>query len=297
VVVSYLYVLPALVVFFIFVLLPFAASVAVSFFRWQGVGLPEDFVGLENYIGDPKGYASLIADERVHRAFLHTLVLIVFYSVLPITIALGLTSLMTRRQVRGMAAFRVIFFLPYVIPPVAIGIIWRWMYHPDPAVGPINGVLASMGRNDLVTAFLGDFTLALPAIGLIGTWVFFGLCLVLFLAGIQKIPTTLYDAAQMDGAGALHTFVAVTLPGLRNEIVVAVTLTMVLALQTFDIVAVTTTGGPGDSTNVPSLEIFKRAFTFGFVGSAAAAAAVLAAVVLIVSYSIRRFGESPQGSS
>jgi raffinose/stachyose/melibiose transport system permease protein len=293
--VPYLYIAPALVLFAVLVLLPFIASVWVSLFRWQGVGMPSDFVGLDNYLGQPRGYEALITDARLQRAFLHSLVLIFFYSVLPITIALGLASTMARSELRGMKAYRVIFFLPQVIPLVATGIVWRWMYNPDPAVGPINGLLAAVGSKE-VTPFLGDFTLALPAIGVIGTWVLFGLCLVLFLAGIQKIPASLYDAAQVDGAGPMAKFLAVTLPGLRNEIVVALTLTMVLALRAFDVVAVTTKGGPGDETNVPSYEIYNRAFTYGFVGSAAAAATVLGLVILLVSYGIRRFGETADGT-
>ncbi len=294
--VPYLYVLPALALFGVLVLLPFVASVWISLFRWQGVGMPTDFVGLDNYLGHPRGYEALITDGRVLRAFLHSLVLVFFYSVLPITIALALASTMARSDLRGMKAFRVIFFLPQVIPLVAVGIVWRWMYNPDPEVGPINGLLAAAG-SEKGTGFLGDFTLALPALGIIGTWVLFGLCLVLFLAGIQKIPASLYDAAQVDGAGPMAKFLTVTLPGLRNEIVVALTLTMVLALRAFDIVAVTTRGGPGDSTNVPSYEIYNRAFSYGFVGSAAAAATVLGLVVLLVSYGIRRFGESVDGAA
>src|SRR5262249_49555083 len=139
--------------------------------------------------------------------------------------------------------------------------------------------------------WLGDFTWALPALGLVGTWITFGLCMVLFLAGMQKIPRELYDAAKVDGAGALREFRAVTLPGLRNELVVALTLTTITALRSFDLIYNTTLGGPGGQTRVPSVLIYLNAFQYNQVGVAAAVAVLLTAIIFAIAFVITRLGE------
>ena len=140
----------------------------------------------------------------------------------------------------------------------------------------LNRALESIGLGALARPWLGDFTWALPAIGFVGTWVMSGLALVLFMAGVQKIPQSLYDAARVDGAGPLREFFAVTLPNLRGEIAVALTLTTIAALRNFDLVYITTQGGPGDSTSVPAFQVYNRAFQLGQIGSAAAIGLTLA---------------------
>jgi raffinose/stachyose/melibiose transport system permease protein len=149
-------------------------------------------------------------------------------------------------------------------------------------------VLAPLG---LAQNWLGDFGLALPSVGLIGTWVMYGLAMVLLTAGVQKIPPSLYDAARVDGAGPVREFFAVTLPGLRNEIAVALTLTTIAGLRNFDLVYVTTGGGPGDATTVPAYEVYDRAFQSGAVGSAAAVGVCLAAVIFVLAFAIDRIAE------
>jgi raffinose/stachyose/melibiose transport system permease protein len=170
--------------------------------------------------------------------------------------------------VRGLTAYRAILFLPQVIALVVVAVIWRMIYQP--------------------TGWLGDFTLALPAVGLIGTWVTFGLAMVLLMAGVQKIPRSLYDAARVDGAGPLRELLAVTVPGLRNELAVALTLTTIAALRNFDLVYVTTGGGPGDATTVPAFEVYQRAFGGGEVGGAAAVGVCLAAAIFVLAFAINQ---------
>jgi raffinose/stachyose/melibiose transport system permease protein len=205
--------------------------------------------------------------------------------VLPVAIGLLLTGAVVRTRVRGLAVFRTVLFLPQVIAGVAVGVVWTLIYAPD---GSLNQLLRLVGLDPLTRTWLGDFSLALPSVGLIGTWVGFGFCLVLFLAGVQKIPADLYDAARVDGAGALAEFRAVTLPGLRNEIAVALTITMVGALRSFDLIYVTTRGGPGDATLVPGILIYQRAFEYYQVGSAAALGITLAAIIFMVTFLITR---------
>jgi len=273
-------VLPALVVFGVFVVAPMVDGAWISLFAWDGVTVGH-WVGLSNY-------RAALVDPLVREAFGHSLVLVGFYAVLPITIGLFLTALMSHARVRGSTAVRTIIFLPQVLAAVVVGVAWKWLYDPS---GPINSLLGAVGLSSLEHSWLGDFSTALPAVGVIGTWVTTGLCLVLFVAGVQRIPLSRYEAARVDGAGPAREFFAVTLPGLRNELAVAMSLSVITALRAFDIIFVTTKGGPGNATTVPSLLIYQRAFITGEVGSAAAIGAMMGAIILLLSVAITRVVE------
>ncbi|WP_131735467.1 carbohydrate ABC transporter permease [Actinomadura roseirufa] len=271
-----LFLAPGLALVVAFVVLPVLHTLYLSFFHWDGV-TPGSWAGLANY-------RAILDDPELRALFTHSLVLIVFYAAIPIAAGLLLTSLLGRTRVRGMTAYRVVLFLPQAVSLVVVAVAWQWMYAQD---GVVNQLLSLAGAHSR-TAWLGSFTWALPAIGLIGSWLLSGLCMVLFLAGVQRIDPALYDAARVDGAGAWQEFRHVTLPGLRPELAVALTLTVVAALRSFDVVYVLTKGGPGTATSVPGLAIFQRAFTNGQVGSAAALAVVLTVLIFMVTALITR---------
>ncbi|MEA5119510.1 MAG: sugar ABC transporter permease, partial [Propionicimonas sp.] len=275
------YLLPALLLYGGFLLFPLARSVQYSLYEWDGLSATSRFVGLENYL-------MVFADARLREAFGHALVLIFFYAVLPLVIGLLLASILTRARVRGLGFFRVVIFLPQVIAMVVIAVTWRQLYAPD---GPINGLLRAVGLGALARPWLGDYTWTLPAVGFIGTWVSTGLVTVLLMAGIARIPTEQFEAARLDGAGAVREFFAITLPSVRGEITVALTLTIVAALKTFDLVYVTTKGGPGTSTTVPSYEVYRNAFELGRVGVATAIGIVLTVIVFAINAVVNRIGE------
>lgn len=279
--IGYLYILPAFLVYAAFVLVPMLHSVWISFFQWDGITLAT-WVGLGNY-------AEVFGDPQLRSAFAHALVLIFFYSALPVALGLLLAATMSRSRVRGLTFFRTVLFMPQVIAMVVVAVIWRWIYAPQ--AGPLNVFLRAVGLDGLARPWLGDFTLALPSLGIVGTWVQYGLCMVLFLAGVQKISPDLYDAAKVDGAGPVREFFAVTLPGLRPEIAVALTLTMISALRNFDLIYMTTRGGPGSSTTVPAYEVYRRAFETGEVGSAAAVGITLAVIIFALSLATIQLGE------
>ena len=279
--VGYLYILPAFAVFACFVLYPLGEALWFSLWEWNGLpNSPATWVGVSNY-------TDVFTDEELRSAFVHALILLVFYAVLPILIGLLLAGVMARAQVRGLAFFRTILFLPQVIAMVVVAVMWKMIY--DPENGALNRFLGWFGIEG--KSWLGDFSLALPSVGLIGTWVYFGLAMVLLTAGVQKIPPSLYDAARVDGAGPFREFLAVTLPGLRGEIAVALTLTTIYALRNFDLVYITTQGGPGDSTTVPAFQVFSRAFESSQVGSAAAVGVTLTVVIFLISFTINRVAE------
>jgi raffinose/stachyose/melibiose transport system permease protein len=276
--IAYLYVLPALVVFAVFLGWPFLQTLQYSFYNWDGLS-SATWAGLSNY-------AQVFGDSELRGAFGHALVLMVFYAAVPILIALFLTALISRANaLRGMSAFRTVLFLPQVIASVVVATIWVSIYSQG---GLLNQALRLVGLGGLTRVWLGDYSLALPAIGFVGTWLNVGLCLVLFLSGVGNIHPSLFEAVRLDGAGAVREFFAITLPALRGHIAIALTLTVVAALKTFDLVYVTTGGGPGNTTTVPAFEAYNRAFNTGQVGAAAAVAIALTVAIMIITALINR---------
>ena len=275
--IAYLYILPGFAIYAGFVLLPILDTFRYSFYEWNGLSTPS-FIGLENY------FRLFLKDDVLRIAARNNLWLIVFYVVFPIMFALFLTALLTRRRLRGLSFFRVGLFMPYVMSMVVVGVVWRWIYNP--AFGPLNQALRAVGLDAWAKPWLGDFQFALPAVGLVGTWVQYGFCMVLFIAGVQNIDENLYDAAKIDGANGFRQFWNITLPGLRTQISFAVVTTLIIALRVFDLVFVATKGGPANRTMVVSLHIYRNAFAQSQVGYATAMATVLTAVILILSFGI-----------
>jgi raffinose/stachyose/melibiose transport system permease protein len=274
-----LWVAPALAAYGVFVLYPLAQTVRLSFYNWDGFGT-KTAAGLSNY-------ARIFTEPELLSSVVHSFILIIFFTVVPVSLGLVAASLI--REVRsglGSTVVRTVLFLPQVVPLVGAAIIWTLMYQPD---GLVNQVFRLVGLGALTQDWLGDFNTALPAVGVIGSWVVLGFCTLLLLAGIGKIEPALYEAAKLDGATRLQEFFAVTLPGLRQEIIVCVTMTVIAALASFDIVFVATMGGPGYQTLVPGVEIYILTFSANEVGQASALALLLVVLVLLVVSPIQHF--------
>jgi raffinose/stachyose/melibiose transport system permease protein len=274
--IAYLYLAPGLILFGTFVVLPVLHTVYLSFFYWDGV-TAATWAGFANY-------SQIFTDVSLRAMFAHSAELVLFYAVIPIALGLFITALFSRRTVRGMTFYRSVLFLPQTISLVVIAIAWQYVYATN---GLADQFLGFFGLSRGI-AWLGSFTWALPAIGIVGSWLLTGFCMVLFLSGVQKIDVSLYEAARLDGANARQEFWHVGLPGLRAEIAVALTLTVVAALRSFDLVYLLTKGGPGTSSTVPGYEIFSRAFGEGDEGSAAALAVVLTVIILVVAVLINQ---------
>ena len=276
----YLYLLPAFLVYSGFMLFPLFRAAQFSLFDWPGFG-PATFVGLGNY-------ADLLTDDRFKASILYALILIFFYSILPLIIGLILAAVLRRGSVKGLGFFRVAIFLPQVIALVVVAVAWHQIYAPN---GSLNDLLGLVGLGELARGWLGDPNLALPAVGVIGFWLETGLVMLLLLAGMGRISNQLYEAARLDGAGPVREFFAITLPSVKAEITTALVLTIIAALKTFDLVYLTTSGGPGTVTTVPSYEVYNRAFNLKEVGSASAVAIVLTIMVFAINVVISRIGE------
>jgi len=270
-------VLPALAFYLLFTLLPLLHTVWLSFYEWDGITVGK-WIGLANY-------REILADEEIRSAFVHSIKLILYYSVVAVIIALILILVLQRAKVRGLTTFRTLIFLPQTVAVVVVAQAFVWIYAP---LGPLNTLLEPFGLN---RTWLGEFNTALPALGFVGSWMTFGLAFVLFLAGMQRIPQSLYDAARVDGASVWQEMRVVTLPQLRNELAVVLTLTTITALRSFDLIYNTTSGGPGGETRVPSVLIVLNAFSYGRVGMACAIAVVLTIIIFAVALLITRIGD------
>jgi raffinose/stachyose/melibiose transport system permease protein len=269
--------LPGFIVFLTFILYPAILTFNYSLTEWDGYG-QKTYVGLGNYV------QVLTTDPLVWRALKNNFAYIVFYSAAPMVSGLVLASLIYRSRIRGLTVLRAGLFLPQIMPVVVIGIIWRWLL--SPLQGPANLLLDALGLESLARPWLGDFATALPTVGLIGTWIWTGFCMVIFLAGLQKIDPALFEAAQIDGAGPVAEFFAITVPSLRYEAVVTFFYTVIIALHVFGLVYVSTEGGPGEATLPIALYTYRNVFTYHRVGYGSAIAIVTSILVLSVAVAL-----------
>jgi raffinose/stachyose/melibiose transport system permease protein len=284
---GYLFLAPAAVLIGALIVYPLGKAVQYSLQRWDGIGLAS-YVGAANY--------TRIFTDPIERGSLANLgILLVFYSLIPTALGLVVVNMVRRVRVRGMAFFRVVYFLPQVIVTVVVAIVWTWLLAPAGA-GTVNGLLHAAGLGPATgTPWLGSFGTALPAVGVIAAWLDFGLCFVLLMPGIQRIPPELFDAARVDGAGLLREFFRITVPMLRRDIGAAITITAVTALQSFTLIYQATNGGPGYATMVPGLLIYRDAFQLGSVGAASALGIAMSVIIFVLTFGIRALIERKAG--
>src|SRR5512143_1078720 len=277
-IIGWLFAAPALVMYAVFVLLPLLLTIVYSFYKWNGVGAMT-WVGLKNYV-------TVFEVPDLLGTIFNAFRLVVFFSFIPVTLGLVVASVIHRVATGRLGEIsRTVLFLPQVIPLVAAGIIWGWLLALP---GLVNQILKAVGLSEVTRACMGDFDFALTAVGVIGVWVLLGFCTVLLSTGIAKVDPALYESARIDGAGWFQEFLAITVPLLRYEIGVCLTVTVIAALAAFDIVYVSAAGGPGNSTAVPGIQIYILAFTQRAVGLASALAVLLMLLVVVVIIPIQR---------
>jgi raffinose/stachyose/melibiose transport system permease protein len=269
---GYLYLAPAVLFLGALIIYPLVRAAQYSLQSWDGIGVAR-WVGLSNY-------TQVFTDSVERGSLVNLAILLVFYALIPVVLALIVVNLMRRGRQRGMGFFRVVYFLPQVIVTVVVAIVWTWLLAPG-GPGTVNDLLGTH------TPWLGSFSWALPAVGLIASWLDFGLAFVLLLPGIQRIPPELFDAARVDGAGMIREFFQVTVPMLRRDIGAAITITAVAALQSFTLIYQATNGGPGYVTMVPGLLIYRDAFQLGYVGSASALGIVMTVIIFVITFGVR----------
>lgn len=273
-----LFLAPALIFYITFELWPIIQTFWYSFYDWNGVD-ESTFVGFDNY-------KEVFTDPELYGSILHSFFLIIFFSVLPIVIGLIVAALIKDIHSKSVSTFtQICLFLPRVIPGAAAGVAWTWMLASG---GTVNQILRAIGLGSQAHVWLGDRTTALNAVGVIGFWLQLGFCIVLLLSGMGGIDESLYEAASIDGAGWWRQLTAITIPGLRGQLGVCLTMTIVAALASFDVVYMSTQGGPGTSTMVPGVQVYRLAFTQQSVGLASALAVALMILVLLVVGPLQR---------
>jgi len=282
---AWLFTAPALMLLLVFLIIPFLMAIGLAFTDQRLVpnpNLPTQFVGLRNFV-------RLISDESFHRALLNNFLFVLI--VVPIQTSLALfLAVLVNQKIRGANLFRTIYFSPVVITMVVVSVIWFFLYNPGE--GLINKFLeaASFGLIGPQN-WLNDPKLAFPAIMILSIWQGVGFQMVIYLAGLQEIPDSLYEAAQMDGATRLQQFWYVTLPQLRNTTIFVVLATTILAFKLFTQVWVMQgpAGHPLGSTNTTMVYAVNRGFKMGKIGYASAIAVIFFIIVLIVSLGQRVF--------
>ena len=265
------FLLPAATLYNGLVLLPVIQAIYYSFWRWNGLGPLQNFIGLANY-------TRLLNDRVFIGALGHNLQLVALSIIIQLPLALGL-ALLVRGIVRGRATFRTIFFMPFVFSEVVTGVIWNFIYRPDG--GLINSLLQSIIPGFHETALLANPNTVLYALFGVITWKFFGYHMILYIAGLQNIPAELEEAAQIDGCGKLQTLRYITIPLLGSTIRLTIYLSVLGSLQFFDLIWVMTTGGPVNASDTMATYLYK----FGFQRFQLGYGSAIAVIIFLICFS------------
>lgn len=272
---GYLLLLPSFIGVGVFLLLPVAIVLALSLTRYNLISAPT-FIGLDNY-------AYLLGWSRFHNSLLVTGLFTLL--TIPTAIAIGLLlAVSVNRRLPGTSWLRVLYVLPWVCAPLALGVVWRWLL--DPSYGAVNALL---GRR---IEWLGDPDLALLSVGMVQIWSTVGYISLFFLAGLQQIPISVYEAARLDGAGSARTLWSITLPLLRPTTFFVTVTSIIASFQVFDTVYAMTRGGPQFRTDVIAARIYDEAFVGLRLGRAAAMAVVLFAILVTITLIQQRYFRS-----
>ena len=267
---------PALALFTVFIVLPIGEAAWYSFFNWNGMGELDKFIGLRNY-------AQVLGHAVFQRAFLNNLLIILVSLAIQLPLALAMAILVADR-LAGAVAFRMIFFLPYILADVAAGLIWRFMFDGD--FGPVSHLAQWFGFEPVF--LLADRNLAITTILTVVVWKYFGFHMMLYVAGLQTIDRNLYEAAAIDGATAWQRFRYVTVPQLAPMIRLSIFFSLVGALQLFDLIVPLTNGGPLNSTHT----MVSFLYTFGVgrmrVGFGSAVGVILFILCVVVAFGYKR---------
>ena len=266
---AYLFILPAVALYLVFVLRPTVDTFRLAFYEWNGIAANREWVGLANF-------RRLLDDPIFWQAFRHNLIWTAVVVIFNVTVGL-VTAALLSSSIRGRVLFRLAYFLPVVQASIVTAMIWRWIYAPQ---GILNATLETAGLDVLTRGWLGDFTLALPALAMAASWATFGLSVVILLAGMQGIDQSLYDAARVDGASYRQMFVDITIPSLRSVITIVVLLSLVDAFKVFDLIWATTQGGPVRATEMLATYMFKEGIMQNQYGYGSAIAVAMAVVIL-----------------
>jgi ABC-type sugar transport system permease subunit len=267
---GYSFLAPSLIGVLLFLAIPVLIVFVLSFMRWNLLN-PASFVGFGNYL-------DIFRYENAGHALLVTAYYVLLNIPAQTVIALGLAMLL-RRKMRGAGLVRVLCVLPYLATPVAMAVVWNWVFNPT------NGIINTLLADIHITgpSWTSSSVWAMPVVAFANIWQYVGYNMLFFIAGLNAIPTSLYESASVDGASAANKFFRLTVPLLRPTLLFVLVTGFIGSFQVFDTVYVLTQGGPGDSTQVMNQLIYQEAFTNFNLGDASAMSIVLFAVILVIT--------------
>jgi multiple sugar transport system permease protein/raffinose/stachyose/melibiose transport system permease protein len=277
------FVLPAFLLYVAFFAYPFVSSVFLSFTAWDGVSAPV-FNGLTNYL-------HLAGDLQMWGALKNNLIWVVLGTAIPIALGLLLSTILWTGA-RGNVFFRTVYFLPLVVSPVVVGVIWNWIYNP--LFGLLNRGLKAIGLGMLAMGWLGNPNTALYAVLVTAIWGYIGFCVVVLYSAMQKVDTELIDAATLDGAGAYARFWHVILPQISPVLTMVIVYTVIGGFNVFDVVYIMTGGGPANASEVIATYTYQTAFQENEMGYGSALSLVMTVIALLaalITLRLRRRGE------
>lgn len=276
--IAYLLIAPTYILFFLFFMLPLVFSFGLTFFEWNGFSwngsIPDmEFVGFANYM-------TLFQSKEFFNALKNTLIFAVGTAALSITVSTALSYFMTEK-LKGFQSLKAIYFLPHIVSLVAVGVVWNWVFLPSSS-GLLNSIIGFFGISP--KAWLADPVLAMPSLMIIGVWKSVGYNMVILVAGLLSIPTSLYEASEIDGATPFQQFRKITLPLLRPTLFFIMVSSTIFALfQVFDIIQVTTGGGPVGKTDMLVTYLYRVGFKNYEIGYASAIAFVLFILTAVIT--------------
>jgi raffinose/stachyose/melibiose transport system permease protein len=281
--VIFLFLLPAIVLFLLFVVYPIFQSIYYSLFNWKGFGPAVDFVGLENFKNILTDKVFMIA---LRNGFL--IIALSLFAQLPLSLAL---AVLVGRDLPGRVIFRTIFFLPYVLSEVIAALMWLFILNPDPERGFVNAVIVFFGGES--QAWLGNTDLVLLSIFAALTWKYFGYHMLLFMTGLQNIPAEIEEAGRIDGANSIQNFLYITLPLLGSTIRTSVYLSVLGSIQQFILVWIMTRGGPVNASETMATYMYRFGFVRFQLGYGSAVAIYMFLLCLIFSLIYQRLTRQP----
>lgn len=268
---NYAFLIPAAVIYLSVIVVPVFYSLYISLFKWNGV-TEKVFVGLNNY-------KTLFTSDTTFRiALKNNLIWIVLTVCVTMTVSLAFAVLLNK-QFRGRTFFRAIFYFPCVIAPIAVAIIWRWIYNPQ--IGFINQLFKAIGINFKQT-WISDPKISLYAIFFAALWQGIGQPMILFLAGLQSVSVDVLEAATIDGAGPVKKFFSITCPLMKETFVMVLATLITAAMKVYDVVQGLTGGGPNNSTQMLATYMYSQTFQYNNVGMGTAIACVMVIMMMVV---------------
>ncbi len=268
---DYLFLIPAAVIYLSVIVLPVLYSLTISLFKWNGIGAME-YIGLQNYI-------NLFANDPIFiQAMKNNLIWIVLSLAITMTVSLAFAVVLNKQFV-GRTFFRGFFYFPAVIAPIAVAIIWRWMYNPS--VGFVNELSRALNLG-FEQSWISSPQSSLYAIFFASLWQSTGQSMIFFLAGLQTVPRDILEAARIDGASNTSTFFRITCPVMKETFVIVIANLIVGAMKVFDIVQGLTGGGPNNATQMMSTYMYSQTFQYNNVGYGTAISILMVVFMLIV---------------